>query len=91
MPKEQVTLKLHGIMANGHDAKTSDANLVTAFVTDDRKYSVVIRDDRAFLRTAKGNYQLTKHPVANRYQGVVNGIKMHITTKAIVGQIIYWA
>jgi len=89
--KEQTILHLHGIMATGHKAKTSDAALVTAFVTEDRKYSVVIRDDRAFLQTPHGHYQLTKHTSANRYQGTMNNIKVHITAKQIVGKIIYWA
>ena len=38
--KNQHNVKLHGIMANGHVAKTPDASKVTVFVSHDRKYSV---------------------------------------------------
>jgi hypothetical protein len=91
MAKKPHNIKLQGILPDGHIAKTSDADQVSAFVSIDRKVSVVIRPDRAFLRTPKGHYQLTKHKSANRYQGIVEGNKTHITTKLIVGKVIWWA
>jgi hypothetical protein len=88
--KNQHNVKLHGIMANGHVAKTSDAFKVTVFVSHDRIYSFVLLADRAFLRTTKGHYQLTKHKSANRYQGMVRNIKVHVIAKVIAGKLIYW-
>ena len=49
------------------------------------------RNVEAVIRTSKGEYKLTKHSVNNIYVGVINGIKVHLTHKAWVGQLIYWA
>ena len=51
----------------------------------------ITRGVDALVTTTKGSYTLIKHPTLNIYQGVMNGIKVHVTHKAWVGQLIYWS
>jgi hypothetical protein len=45
----------------------------------------------AVLKTEKGEYTLTKHPMLGIHQACINNIKIHLTHKAWVGELIYWA
>lgn len=46
----------------------------------------------ATVTTNKGVYTLVKHPTLGIYQGTTpTGIKIHVTHKAWVGKLIFWA
>jgi len=54
--------------------------------------SVSVRDggESVHLRTKKGDYVLQKHPVCNYHCGTVNGMKIHVILRPMVGRIIFW-
>ena len=43
------------------------------------------------LETPKGRYDLSLNKAANIYNGIANGVKVHVTLKKTVGKLIYWA
>ena len=104
--KKQITIQLRGVVRTPDggmtQAMTHEADQVTGFVGDspvDAKgayiscYFEVDNSMTCFpvLTTPKGEYTLTKHANLNIYQGVINGVKVRLTLKKVVGTLTYWA
>lgn len=83
MPKSKHTIVLEGKNASREEPfLTFTGTGVNVTVQNGVEATVV---------TKKGEYVLKKHPSLGIYQGELNGFKVHLTHKAWVGQIIYWA
>lgn len=81
----------HFIELTGRKDQTKNDELLM-FINIEKSITVAIkRDVDAIVTTTKGCYTLKKHPILNIYQGTMNGVKVHITHKAWVGQLIYWS
>ena len=91
----------HNVALIGMKSRKEAARLgkeVVGFISADRAYAVVrheaaggdIDTDTITLKTAKGQYVLTKSAVANRYEGTCNGIRVHVVLNKIVGKVIFW-
>lgn len=81
----------HSLALEGKN-KNSEVPILNFKAVNDKVLVTIYKDEgKALLQTAKGKYRLLKHDTLNIYQGVINDIKVHITHKAWVGQLIYWA
>lgn len=94
--KEMRTLDLVGILADGKEAKTSDAANVVHFA--DKQGHVQITkmmdsDNPDYIKmvTSTGIYRLPKHATLNYYHGVCNGVKVQVHLKKVVGTVRYWS
>jgi hypothetical protein len=63
----------------------------TVSVTGYYRITETLDDTQVCVRTPKGVYYLDKHPVNNIYKGTINGIKVQVSLKKMVGTLIYWA
>ena len=91
--KQQHNIKLQGHLLNGQVAKTHQAELVRCFKSEDNRFIIrSVGNGLVQVITAKGSYQLKKHPVTeNLYFGKCNGIKCHFIKKQVVAKLIYWS
>ena len=82
--------KLVGLKTDGTVAQYG--NEVHHFTNDTSYFKASVIADGKLLEliTPKGTYTLEKHTTANRYQGICNGRKVHVTLKKVVGQVLYW-
>jgi hypothetical protein len=89
-------IKLTGVV-NGQPAKTHQAQDCVLFVADGPKgtpgyfqvdHSV---EGTPTLRTPKGEYLLVWNRAGYYEPKEDIGVKIHVTLKAIVGKLIYWA
>lgn len=82
-------ITITGVNALGEPVKL--AADIHRFTDDKNRVSVYILNDYTIkLVTAKGSYQIQRHPSLNIYAGEFNGHKVHISLKKIVGHVIYW-
>ena len=91
--KQQHNIKLQGHLLDGQIAKTHQADLVRCFKSADNKFIIKSAGNGLVqITTAKGSYQLKKHPVIeNLYFGQCRNIKCHFTMKKVVAKLIYWS
>ena len=92
-----VQVQLVGIVesdTDDHVATAQEASDVTYFTDPKKKLGVYKVNNKLTpcisLHTAKGNYELEKHPTLNYYHGVCNGVKVQVSLKKIVGELRYW-
>lgn len=83
--KEQKRISLSG--------KNATSVGILEFSNPEKGVEVIIDTHKgcAKMSTKKGSYELSKHPTLNIYQLKIGGVKVHITHKAWVAQVIYWA
>ena len=106
MAKKQITIRLRGVIrtpgGGTTQALTHEADQVIGFLGDspvDDKgactscYFEVDNSipDAPVLSTPKGEYTLVKHASLNIFQGTINGVKVRLTLKKVVGTLTYWA
>ncbi len=99
MAKKQVKVALYGILPDNRGlAKTSDADEVAEFHGDSpegsKAYFSVTHPDLGpvCITTPKGvYYEETTNPHGTLHKFNIEGIKVHVTFKKIVGKLIYWA
>lgn len=96
MAKQQIIIKLVGVLESGLAASTQQADKVVAFVDrlENPKFTVkrVPEERRVILTTQQDTYHIGKSlTIKNLYQGQCNGNKVHVTLKKLVGKVIYWA
>ena len=97
MSKQQVNVKLTGMVKTGIQAKTHQAKEVKFFEGTDEKIGTVFIDMRdAFfpkLITKKATYALKQHESMNYMvpSKEIPGVKIHVCLKKVTGQLSYWA
>jgi len=81
--------KLQGVNALGEAVKLSAD--VLHFVDPEGNFEVS-HDAPETIRlvTTKGSYILKHHPSLNVFMGELNGHKVHVSLKKVVGQLTYW-
>ena len=83
------TFNLSGINQLGTSVKLGKD--VISFTDGNKHFSIVIMSDSHIqLTTAKGSYNLTKHPTLNYYNGICNNRKVQVHLKAISGWLKFW-
>lgn len=74
------------------DKNTTSSSSVLYFRNNENTVHITVHNGSyAIMSTNKGVYTLIKHPTLGIYQGECNGIKVHLTHKAWVGKLIFWA
>ena len=96
--KKQVKIPLYGILDDLSVAKTHQAADVVEFHGDNpikgtKGYFKVTKpfDDVVTVETPRGTYHLKFNKGAGIYTGEAKGLKVHVSLKKIVGELIYWA
>ncbi len=81
--------KLQGVNALGEAVKLSADVL---HFTDPEGNFEITHDAPGTIKlvTVKGTYILKRHPSQNVFMGELNGHKVHVTLKKVVGQLTYW-
>jgi len=83
------SIKLVGV--NVLDSEVKLSKDVHCFTDIKRRISVAKLDKETIqLTTAKGVYELYKHPSLNIYQGKCGNHKVHVTLRKIVGEVRFW-
>jgi hypothetical protein len=83
------TFNLFGINALGHAVKLGKE--VISFTDDKKQFSIIILDScYVQMTTAKGVYNLSKHPTLNYYNATINGHKVQIHLDKVVGWLKFW-
>lgn len=96
--KKQVKIPLYGILDDLSAAKTHQAADVVEFHGDGptkgtKGYFKVAKPfgDVVAVETPRGTYHLRFNTASGIFMGEVNGVKVHVSLKKIVGELIYWA
>lgn len=91
--KQLKRIKLYGYLEDHTRAKTHEAKLVAYFSDAERKQikTYVINKEIIIVNTRKSQSRLKKHKSLNYYLGVINGIKVQVSLKKLVGEVRYWA
>jgi len=89
--KTRTVIKLVAVDGNNKPVTRSNCQYEIAFVADGYRVFSNYTDQTVTLITPKDTYSVPKHPTLNMYADTLNGIKVHITLKKLVGQIIYWS
>lgn len=91
--KQLKRIKLYGYLEDHTRAKTHEAKLVAYFSDAERKQIkvAIIDKETIAVATRRGQSRLKKHKSLNYYLDVINGIKVQVSLKKLVGEVRYWA